>query len=346
MRYVPLSTTDISVSTICLGTMGYGYQISEEDAHEQLDYALTQGVNFIDTAEMYPIPPTAERFGRTEDIIGRWFQKSGKRKEIVLATKISGPTRYVHIRGAKGKYTEEDIISAIDASLLRLKTEYIDLYQLHWPQRNVNMFGQRGYVHNPSEEMTPIDVTLKALEKAQKEGKIRAIGLSNETPWGVMEFLRVAREQSLPRMVSVQNGYNLLNRHYDIALAEVSMREQIGLLAYSPLAYGVLGGRYLRGEMPEGGRFTLHPEAGIRYRTPQSFMATEQYESLAHRHGLSLAQMCLAFVQSQPFVTSTIIGASTMDQLQEDIATVDLTLPSEVIKEIDLVHEKMPNLCC
>ncbi len=346
MRYTHLSSTDISVSTICLGTMGYGYQVSETDAHAQLDYALTQGVNFIDTAEMYPIPPTRERFGHTEDIIGRWLQKSGKRKDIILATKISGPLRYQHIRNAEGKYTEDDILPAIDESLQRLQTDYIDLYQLHWPQRTVNMFGQRGYVHQSNEKITPIDMTLRALKKAQDAGKIRAIGLSNETPWGVMEFLRIARENDLPRMVSVQNGYNLLNRHYEVALAEVSMRESIGLLAYSPLAYGVLGGRYLRGGMPEGGRFTMHPEFGIRYRTPQALIATEHYESIANKHGLTLPEMCLSFIQSQPFVTSTIIGASTMEQLREDIATADQKLSPDVLKDIEEVHEKMPNLCC
>ncbi len=346
MKYTTLSTTDLRVSKICLGTMSYGDQLGEAEAFAQLDYALSNGVNFIDTAEMYPVPPSDDKYGRTEEIIGTWIEKSGKRKDIVLATKVLGPGRYPTIRTGGQRLDKANILKAVEDSLKRLKTDYFDLYQLHWPDRNVNYFGERGYVHRPEREETPIEETLEALDAIVKSGKVRYVGLSNETPWGTMEFLRLAAEKNFPRMVSVQNVYNLINRHYEIAMAEVSMRSEIGLLAYSPLAYGVLGGRYLRGGKPKGGRFTMHQNFVPRYRLPQAEAVTKLYFDLAAQHGLTLAQMSLAFVNSQPFVTSNIIGASSMEQLRENIESIDLVLSADVRKAIDQIQELHPNICC
>ncbi len=343
MRFTTLSTTDLAVSAICLGTMGYGRQVAENDAHQQMDYASANGVNFFDTAEMYPIPVDEKFAGDTEEIIGRWLTKSGKRKDIVLATKVSGPGR-IAMRPGVNNLDKKNIDLAIDASLKRLQTDVIDLYYLHWPDRNVPRFGLRGYVHEDDEQITPIIDTLKALDGLIKAGKIRYVGLSNETPWGTMEFLRIARENNLPRMVTVQNAYNLLNRHYDLGMAEVSMREDIGLIPYSPLGYGALGGRYLGGMKPKGSRPDVHPEFAIRYRAPQAVHATELYADLAKKHGMSLAQMSLAFVHAQPFVTSTIIGASTLDQLKEDIASIDLKLSDDALQSIEEIHELHPNI--
>ncbi|MBP9773071.1 MAG: NADP(H)-dependent aldo-keto reductase [Candidatus Peribacteraceae bacterium] len=343
MKFTTLSTTDLRISKICLGTMSYGHQVAEADAHAQLDYAVGSGINFIDTAEMYPIPSQADTYGETERIIGRWLKKTGKRNEIVLASKVGGPNRYTHIRTGDNRLDKANIEAALDESLRRLQTDVIDLYQLHWPDRNVNYFGERGYVHQEKEQATPIEETLEALSAIVKSGKVRYVGLSNETPWGTLEFLRVAKEKNLPRMISVQNPYNLLNRHYDISMAEVSMRADIGLLAYSPLGYGVLGGRYLGGNIPKGGRFTLHPQFAARYRSPQVQKVTQLYADLAKKHGLSLAQMSLAFVNMQPFVTSNIIGASNLDQLKEDIETGDMVLSVDVLKGIEEIHEMYPN---
>lgn len=345
MLATTLPTTDLTISRICLGTMGYGFQVSEEDAHAQLEYALSAGVQFWDTAEMYPVPPTSQRYGRTEEIIGRWFAKTGRRKEVVLASKIAGPNRYVHLRGGTNTFSAENILAAIDESLKRLQTDYIDLYQLHWPERNVPMFGIRGYRHNPEEIMLPMQETMRGLATALQQGKIRAVGLSNETPWGTMEFLRLAaQDQLLPVMATVQNAYNLLNRHYEIGMAEVSMREKIPLLAYSPLGYGVLGGRYVGGAVPKGGRFDMHPDFAVRYHLPHVAAVTQEYADLAKNFGMSLATMSLAFVRMQPFVLSTIIGASNLDQLKEDIASIDTTLSDEQIAAIDAIHERHPNL--
>lgn len=338
MYYTTLSNTDLNVSTICLGTMGYGRQVTEADAFKQMDTAIERGVNFFDTAEMYPVPPDMEFAGRTEEIIGRWLRQSGKRKEIVLATKVSGPGRYRvdhHLR-------KDCIETCVDASLKRLQTDVVDLYQLHWPDRNVQMFGVRGYKHSEDEVMTPIAETLKALDDMITSGKIRHVGLSNETPWGTMEFLRLSKELGLPRMVSVQNVYSVINRHYDIGMAEVSMRENIGLLAYSPLGYGILGGHYFDG-FPKGSRPDVHPEFAVRYRSPAMLKIAEEYAALGKKYDLTLAQLSLAFVRQQPFVTSTIIGASTLQQLEEDIGSVDVILTEEVLSSIDALHEKYPN---
>ena len=344
MEYATLSTTDIKISRICLGTMSYGHQLTEVEGHEQLSKSLELGVNFIDTAEMYPIPPAEATYSKTETIIGNWIRKTGNRDKIVLASKILGPNRYPFVRGGNNRLNKKNIEAAVDASLKRLQTDRIDLYQLHWPDRNVPYFGQRGYVHQNKESATPIEETLEALSAIVKSGKIRYIGLSNESPWGTMKFLELAKEKNLPRMVSVQNPYNLLNRHYEIGLAEISMREEIGLLAYSPLGYGILGGRYFDGNLPPRGRFTVHPEFAIRYRSPKALAVTKLYADLAKRHGMSLAQMALAFLLKQPWVTSMIIGASTPTQLEEDIGSIDLKLPDDVIKGIETIHEEYPNI--
>ena len=329
MQYTTLSTTDIKISRICLGTMSYGNQLSEAEGHEQMNRALELGVNFFDTAEMYPVPPAEATYSKTESIIGRWIQKTGNRNKIVLATKILGPNRYAFVRDGKNRLDRKNIEAAVDASLKRLQTDWIDLYQLHWPDRNMPYFGQRNYVHQEKEQATPIEETLEALAVVVKTGKVRHVGLSNESPWGAMKFLEIAKEMNLPRMVSIQNVYNLINRHYELGLAEVSMREEIGLLAYSPLGYGILGGRYFDGNSPVRGRFTVHPEFAVRYRTPKALTITKLYADLAKKHGLSLPQMALAFLLRQPWVTSMIIGASTMKQLEEDVATIDLKLSDD-----------------
>lgn len=343
---ITLPHSDLNVSKICLGTMSYGKQLTEAEAHAQLDLALELGVNFIDTAEMYPVPVDASHFGITESIIGRWLAKSGKRDDIVLATKVVGPGRYEGIRDGDTRLDRKNIEQAIDASLERLQTEVIDLYQLHWPDRNFNhAFGVRGFPISEDEQLTPIMDTLEVLKGLQEAGKVRYFGLSNETPWGTMQYLQLAKEHDLPRMVSIQNCYNLLNRHYEIGMSEVSMREEIPLLAYSPLGFGVLGGKYLGGSMPEKGRFVDHPEFAIRYRHDHVDQVTQQYADLAAKYDLTLAQMSMAFVNAQPFVGSNIFGASTLEQLKEDIESIDIELPEELLQEIDALHERYPNVC-
>ncbi len=344
MQYTTLNTTDLRISKICLGTMSYAAQVSEADAFVQMDYALGNGVNFWDTAEMYPIPVNPDLIGDTERILGRWFKKTGKRKDVVLATKIAGPSRFSYLREGDQRLDRRNILRAVDDSLTKLQTDFIDLYQLHWPDRNVPMFGQRGYVHDPKDTPTPIEETLSALNDVVKAGKVRFIGLSNETPWGTMEFLRIAKEKGYPRIVTVQNAYNLLNRHYETGMSEISMHENVGLLPYSPLGYGILGGRYFDGQFPQGGRFTLHPEFAVRYRTPQAELAAKAYAALAKKHGMSLATMALAFVHMQPFVTSNIIGASSLAQLKEDIASIDVQLSPDILKGINEIHEQWPNI--
>ncbi len=344
MEYRKLGNTDLDVSALCLGTMTFGEQNTPEQAFEQLDYAVAQGINFIDTAEMYPVPPMMATQGDTERIIGQWLGKRSDRDKLVIASKIAGPAEWLdYIRGGS-RFNQSQIGQAIDDSLQRLQTDYIDLYQLHWPDRNTNFFGQLGYKHNTNEESTPIEETLRALEDAVKAGKIRYIGLSNETPWGVMSFLKAAEQFDLPRVVSVQNPYNLLNRTYEVGLAEVSVREQVGLLAYSPLAFGVLSGKYLNGQRPEQARLTLF-ERFTRYTSLQAEDATQKYVEVAAKHDLSPSQMALAFVTSREFVTSNIIGATTMDQLKENIASAELSLSDEVLKDIEAVHSANTNPC-
>lgn len=344
MEYRKLGQTDLNVSALCLGTMTFGEQNTQAEAFEQLDYALAQGINFVDTAEMYPVPPSPVTQGDTETIIGNWIQQRGLRDDFILATKIAGPADWLpYIRGGT-RHTERHISEAINTSLARLKTDYIDLYQLHWPDRNTNYFGELGYKYDPNEQATSIEETLRALDKAVKSGKIRHVGLSNETPWGVMSFIHAAKEYGLPRVVSVQNPYNLLNRTYEVGLAEVSIRERAGLLAYSPMAFGVLSGKYLNGLRPEKARLTLF-ERFTRYTSLQAEEATQAYVDLAKKHALSPAQMALAFVTQQPFVTSNIIGATSMAQLKENIASAEVTLSDELIKEIETIHSANTNPC-
>lgn len=341
MQRRPLGNSGISVSRLCLGTMTFGEQNSEIEAHAQLDRALAAGIDFIDTAEMYPVPPRAETQGRTEAYIGSWLKARGRRDDIVLASKVAGAGRgMTYLRGGP-KLSRAQIHQALDESLKRLNTDYLDLYQLHWPDRPANYFGRLDYVHEES-DATPLEETLSALKEAVDAGKVRSIGLSNETPWGVMKCLQLAERLGLPRAVSIQNPYNLLNRSYEIGLAEVSHREEVGLLAYSPLAFGVLSGKYLGGVRPEGARLTLF-ERFQRYSTPRTEEATRAYVEIAHRFDLDPAQMALAFVNSRPFLTSNIIGATTLEQLERNIASETLTLDDEVIEAIEAVHQRLPN---
>ena len=344
MKYRKLGNTDIDVSVICLGTMTWGQQNTPDDAFEQMDYALTQGVNFFDTAELYAIPPKAETYGRTEEIIGEWLQARGTRDKIIMASKIAGPGEdwISHIRGGRTRFDASDIPQALDDSLKRLNTDYLDLYQLHWPQRKANFFGKLGFEAPDEEQMTPVIETLEALAEQVKAGKIRHIGLSNETPWGLSQFLSIAEQAGLPRVVSVQNPYSLLNRSYEVGMAEISWREQAGLLAYSPLGFGVLSGKYLNGAKPEGARITLYPDY-TRYSSAAAVSATERYVALAQGHGLDPAQMALAYVNSRPFLTSNIIGATTMQQLRSNIGSIDIELSDEVLAEIEDIHNSHPN---
>ncbi len=342
MKYSPLGRTDLNVSRICLGTMTWGEQNTQDEAFEQLDYALAAGVNFIDTAEMYPVPPMANTYGTTETIIGHWLQARGNRDRVILATKVmsrSGDLQYV--RGGNNQLNRTHIEQAVDDSLQRLQTDYIDLYQLHWPERNANFFGKLGYVHQ-DDDSTPIAETLQVLGDLVKKGKIRHIGLSNETPWGVMTFLREAEKQGLPRVVSIQNPYSLLNRSFEVGLAEIAHREDVGLLAYSPLGFGTLSGKYLDDAKPAGARLTLF-ERFQRYTKPLAAQATQAYVELAREHALDPAQMALAYVNSRPFLTSNIIGATTMAQLESNIASIDLELDEAVLDGIDAIHNRLPN---
>ena len=345
MNYRKLGTTDIKVSTICLGTMTWGEQNTQEEGFEQMDYALNQGVNFWDTAELYAVPPKKETFGHTEIIIGNWFKKTKKRKEVILATKVAGPSRE-YLRDGGYNYGIEKMTEAINDSLKRLQTDYIDLYQLHWPERNTNMFGKLGYEHKDKGDWNKFEDVLGNLQKFVKEGKIREVGLSNETPWGVSKYLEITKEKNLPRMMSIQNPYSLLNRTYEIGLAEVSIREQIGLLAYSPLASGYLSGKYRNETYPKGSRIERDWEFWkYRYNTPNLKNAVEEYYKISKKYNLDMSQMSLKFCELQPFMTSVIIGATTMEQLKTDIESVNVNLSDEVIKEINEVQKIYPNPC-
>lgn len=339
----PLGKTGIDVTSICLGTMTWGEQNTEAEAHEQLSYACDErGINFIDTAELYPVPPKADTQGRTEQYIGSWLNQRGRRDDLVIATKACGPGEWVNYFRGGPRHTKTHLEAAIDASLARLQTDYVDLYQLHWPDRPTNFFGQLGYTHVDGADETPIDEILTALESLVVSGKVRAIGLSNETPWGVMTFLEIARREGLPVVASIQNPYSLLNRTFEIGLSEIAHRESVGLLAYSPLAFGVLSGKYLGGKRPEGARLTLFDRFS-RYSNPEATRATEAYAALAAEHGLSLTAMALAYVTSRPFVTSNIIGATSMEQLKENIDTHDLKLSDAVLDGIEAIHVSQPN---
>ncbi|WP_252176281.1 NADP(H)-dependent aldo-keto reductase [Endozoicomonas sp. 4G] len=340
MEYRKLGRTDINVSALCLGTMTWGEQNTEQEAFAQLDQAVDYGVNFIDTAEMYPVPAREETYSHTESMIGNWLKQRGKHHDLVIASKVCGPgLKYVD--GGR-MMTPEHIHKAIDGSLKRLGVEAIDLYQLHWPDRNTNFFGKLGYAHQDGLDGTPIAETLSALDELVKAGKIRQYGLSNETPWGVMEHLRISGEKQLPRTVSIQNPYNLLNRSFEVGLAEIAHREQVGLLAYSPLGFGCLSGKYIGGARPENARLTLFPHYQ-RYDSPQSRKAIEAYVQLAKDSGLDPAQMALAFVTSRPFVTSNIIGATNLNQLESNLASSELQLSESLLKEIETIHALQPN---
>ena len=342
MDYTFLPHTDLKVSTICLGTMTFGNQNTQAEGFEQMDYALDRGVNFFDTAELYPVPANAQTQGETERIIGNWFQQSGKRDQVILASKVAGPGDYTkHIR-ENLSFSKAHINEAINKSLKRLKTDYIDLYQLHWPERNSNRFGQRGFVYDPNDPWVEnFEAVLSALEENIKCGKIRHIGVSNETPWGMMRFLDAAGS-NLPRMITIQNAYSLLCREFETGLSEICHRESVGLLAYSPLGFGVLTGKYLGGKLPEKARLTLFPRFS-RYSSPQAAEATAYYLQLAEDHGLSLTALALAFVKSRSFVTSNIIGATNLEQLKENIDAYQYTLSEQVLQEIDKIHNQIPN---
>ncbi|WP_018954936.1 NADP(H)-dependent aldo-keto reductase [Thioalkalivibrio sulfidiphilus] len=343
MQTRKLGDTDIDVSLICLGTMTWGEQNTEAEAHSQLDYALERGINFIDTAELYPVPPMAETQGRTEAYIGSWLKQRGRRDDLVLASKVCGPGEWVNYFRGGPRLDRSHMTRALEDSLRRLNTDYLDLYQIHWPARPTNYFGSLGYVHQEDPDATPIAETLEVLDGFVRAGKVRHIGISNETPWGLMEYLRQAERHDWPRLVSIQNPYNLLNRSFEVGLAEMAIREQVGLLAYSPLGFGVLSGKYLDA-MPEGARLTLFSRFS-RYTNEQGIAATRAYVELARAHGLSPAQMALAFVNSRPFLTSNIIGATSLDQLRENIDSAELVLNDEVLEAIESIHGRHPNPC-
>ncbi len=344
MNYKKLGNTDIKVSTICLGTMTWGEQNTQDEGFQQMDYSLDKGVNFWDTAELYSIPPKKETFGHTEIIIGNWFQKTKKRDKVILATKVAGPARE-YIRGGGNNYTLNKITEALNESLKRLKTDYIDLYQLHWPERNTNAFGRLGYIHKEDKEWNKFEDVLGHLDKFVKEGKIRDIGLSNETPWGVNECLSLTKKRSLPRMMSIQNPYSLLNRTYEIGLAEISIREEIGLLGYSPLASGYLTGKYRNNKLPKNSRIERDGDFWTRYNKPNSTKAVDAYYEIAKKYNIDFTKMSIKFCEIQPFMTSVIIGATTMDQLKTNIESVNINLTDEVVKEINEIQKIYPNPC-
>lgn len=343
MEYHRLPHSSLEVSKICLGTMTFGEQNTEAQAHSQLDFAFERGVNFIDTAEMYPVPPKPDTQGLTESYIGSWLKKTGLRDKIVLATKVAGPRGVPHVRDHMA-LDRRNIHDAVETSLNRLQTDYIDLYQLHWPQRETNCFGNLNYQYQEDHSGVTLTDSLEALAELVRAGKIRYIGLSNETPWGVMSFLRLAEKHGLPRVISIQNPYNLLNRSFEVGLSEISHHEGVELLAYSPLAFGTLSGKYLDGARPAGARCTLF-ERFSRYFTPQGVAATQAYVDIARKHGLDPAQMALAFVNQRPFVASNIIGATNLAQLEANINSVDLHLSDEVLSDLETVGITYSNPC-
>ena len=343
MHYQMLPQINEKVSKICLGTMTWGQQNTESDAHAQMDMALSEGVNFWDTAEMYPSPPDKDKQGNTERFIGSWLTKNKQRDKVILASKMS-PMSF--LRDGNSRYNADHISATIDDNLKRLQTDYIDIYQLHWPERQANFFGQRGYdtdmAAQPLEDLTPFLETIQALNDEVKKGRIRAYGLSNDTPWGIMRYLWEADKNNLIAPITIQNPYSLLNRLYEVGLAEISHRENVGLLAYSPLGFGVLSGKYLDGKRPAGARLTEY-DRYERYINEQAQWATAQYANIAADAGLDMAQMALAFVNSRPFVTSNIIGATSLEQLKSNIDSINLTLSSEVLEAIEAVHTQRPN---
>ncbi|WP_396602854.1 aldo/keto reductase [Algibacter sp. R77976] len=340
MKYTTLPNTNIKVSKICLGSMTWGNQNTESEGHEQLDYAIDQGVNFIDTAELYPVPATAEISGRTSKIIGTWLKKSSNRDQVVIASKIAGPGDYTaHIRTTG--FSPSAIKEAIDLELQRLQTDYIDLYQLHWPERNTNRFGVRNF-NLDTKWKDNFNEILHSLDAEIKAGRIRNIGISNENAWGTMRYLEESKHHNLPRVVTIQNAYSMLTRTFETDLAEVALRENVGLLAYSPMAFGVLSGKYIKGTAADNARLKLFPRFA-RYSGEQASEAARKYLKIAEANNMSLAQMSLAFVNQRPFVTSTIIGATNMDQLKENIASIDVNLSEDLLEQINSVHQVMPN---
>ena len=340
MEYNILPSTDIKVSKICLGTMTWGRQNTIDEAFDQMNYSLDNGVNFFDTAELYPVPATPDKYADTEKIIGKWFKEYKKRDKIILATKIAGPGAYTaHIRktGFKGHSIEE----AINGSLKRLKTDYIDLYQLHWPERITNTFGNRSFKYSKDSWEDNFLEVLNQLQKFIKSGKIRYIGLSNENPWGIMKFLEYSKN-GLPKMITIQNPYSLLNRLFEIGSSEICKRENIGLLGYSPLGFGVLTGKYFDNIIPKKSRLDLFPTLK-RYNGKNSIKASVLYNDIAKKYNISLTQLALSFVNDRPFVTSNIIGATSIKQLKENIESINVKLTDEIINEIDLVQELYPN---
>ena len=342
MKYKKLGTTDLDVSLICLGTMTWGTQNSEKDAFEQMDYSVSKGINFFDTAELYSVPPNAESYGKTEKMIGNWFEKRKNREKIILASKVAGP-RCDWIRNGKNNYNEKNLGEAIDESLKRLKTDYIDLYQLHWPERSTNCFGIREFnISEEEKEWNSFESILQALDKYIKSGKIRHIGISNETPYGLSKYLELSKSKNLPRVMSVQNPYSLVNRTYEIGMSEISIRDRCGLLVYYPLAAGALSGKYRGGQMPKNSRMALF-KGWERMINPLAMKAYDEYYKLAKENNMTMVQLAQSFVNSRPFVTSNIIGATTMKQLKENIDAIDIELSDEIMKKINLIHNNNPN---
>ena len=349
MKYRKLGTTNIDVSVICLGTMTFGEQNSQQDGFDQMDYALERGVNFFDTAEVYPVMPRKETYGKTEEIIGNWFKQRKNRSKIILASKIASKTEddlpWIREGAQKLGFDKKNMNAAIDASLQRLQTDFIDLYQLHWPERKIAKFGKMDFEFDPNDnKWTQIEEVLDNLNNLIKAGKIRYVGLSNETPWGVMKFLNVAKEKILPRMMSIQNAYNLVNRVFDISNSEVSIREECGLLAYSPLAGGRLSGKYIN-QQPKNARYTLWPRRFDRHHTVRGEKAIAKYVDLAKKYNIAPSTFANAYVNDRSFVTSNIIGATTIEQLRENIESIDITLSNEILHEIEDIHLSDPNPC-
>ncbi|WP_339623029.1 aldo/keto reductase [uncultured Winogradskyella sp.] len=342
MKYTTLPHTDIRVSKICLGTMTWGNQNTQDEGFAQMDLALDKGANFFDVAELYPVPATAETYAETERIIGNWFTKTGNRDKVVLATKIAGPGDYTaHIRTTG--FSKDALNDAVNNSLKRLQTDYIDLYQLHWPERQTNTFGVRDYKHNPNDKWQDnFNEVLHNLDALVKSGKIRQVGISNEKAWGTMRYLEESRAHNLPRAITIQNAYSLLNRVFEGDMAEIALRENIGLLAYSPMAFGVLSGKYIKGTAADNARLKLFPRFA-RYSGDQATEATKHYLKIAEDHNMTLAQMSLAFVNERPFITSNIIGATSLKQLEENIDSIEISLSKDVLKAIEAVHAEIPN---
>ncbi len=342
MKYKKLGTTNIDVSLICLGTMTWGTQNTEKEAFEQMDYAVSKGINFIDTAEIYSVPPNAESYGKTETMIGNWFKKRKNRDKIILASKVAGPGCN-WIRGGGNNFDEKKMGEAIDGSLKRLKTDYIDLYQLHWPERSTNYFGSRDFLYNNKEgKWNSFENILESLKKFIKSGKIRYIGMSNETPYGLSRYIEISKNKGAPRMMSVQNPYNLVNRTYEIGMSEISIREKCGLLVYYPLAAGGLSGKYRDGKMPKDSRMALF-KGWERHLNPLAMKAYDEYFNLAEDLNLTMVQLAQSFVNSRPFVTSNIIGATTMSQLRENVESINIEFTDEMMERVNKIHNNNPN---